>query len=255
MSAGTGTAQGVSLLTRVGRGGTVTMLGLVLFFAFAAGWSAFLLGDQLFNVGALQSMAFQLPELGILSLAMMVALLSGGLNLSIIATANLCALTMAWVLTHYVRRARTASCGVDGRSSPCSLASPSPPPSASSTHALHHRLPRRFADPRNPRHHDTLQGTRDRPDTRQCHLRLPPTRSCSSAMARSGVSVPVAMVIFLALCAPVALLLNKSPFGHKIYMIGSNEKATRFSGVDTRRVVLKIYALSRALLGGRGGAR
>ena len=40
---------------------------------------------------ALQSMAFQMPELGILSLAMMLALLSGGLNLSIIATANLCA--------------------------------------------------------------------------------------------------------------------------------------------------------------------
>ena len=34
-------------------------------------------------------MAFQLPELGLLSLAMMVTLLSGGLNLSIIATANL----------------------------------------------------------------------------------------------------------------------------------------------------------------------
>ena len=33
---------------------------------------------------------------------MMVALLSGGLNLSIIATANLCALTMAWVLTNHV---------------------------------------------------------------------------------------------------------------------------------------------------------
>ena len=30
MSAGTGTAQGVSLLMRIGRGGPVTMLGLVL---------------------------------------------------------------------------------------------------------------------------------------------------------------------------------------------------------------------------------
>jgi simple sugar transport system permease protein len=59
--------------------------------------------------------------------------------------------------------------------------------------------------------------------------------------------VPVAMIIFLALCAPVAVLLNKSPFGHKIYMIGSNEKATRFSGVDTRKVVLKIYVLSSLL--------
>ena len=40
-------------------------------------------------------------------------------------------------------------------------------------------------------------------------------------------------MIFLALCVPMAVLLNKSPFGHKIYMIGSSEKATRYSGVDT----------------------
>ena len=55
------------------------------------------LGDRLFTAAALRSMAYQLPELGILSLAMMVPLLSGGLDLSIIATANLAALTMAFI--------------------------------------------------------------------------------------------------------------------------------------------------------------
>jgi simple sugar transport system permease protein/ribose transport system permease protein len=59
--------------------------------------------------------------------------------------------------------------------------------------------------------------------------------------------VPVALLIFLALCLPMAVLLNKSPFGHKIYMIGSNEKATRYSGVDTRRVLLGVYLLSSLL--------
>ncbi len=59
--------------------------------------------------------------------------------------------------------------------------------------------------------------------------------------------LPVAMIVFLALCAPVALLLNRSPFGHKIYMIGSNEKATRYSGVDTRRATVKVYVLSSLL--------
>ena len=59
--------------------------------------------------------------------------------------------------------------------------------------------------------------------------------------------VPVALLIFLALCVPVAVLLNKSPFGHKIYMIGSSEKATRYSGVDTKRVLLGVYVLSSLL--------
>jgi ribose/xylose/arabinose/galactoside ABC-type transport system permease subunit len=81
----------------MGRVGTAQILSLVVVALVIVFW--LLLGDQLFSVRALQSMAFQLPELGILPLAMMVTLISGGLNLSIISTANLCALAIAWVLT------------------------------------------------------------------------------------------------------------------------------------------------------------
>jgi ribose/xylose/arabinose/galactoside ABC-type transport system permease subunit len=92
--------RSASVLVRLLPGGTVPTLSLVLLALVVV--FGLLLGERIVGVGALQSMAFQLPELGILSLAMMVPLLSGGLNLSIIATANLCALTMAWVLTTYV---------------------------------------------------------------------------------------------------------------------------------------------------------
>ena len=47
-------------------------------------------------------MAFQMPELGILALAMMIPLMSGGLNLAIIATANLSALVMAAIITKMI---------------------------------------------------------------------------------------------------------------------------------------------------------
>src|SRR5215813_7324730 len=80
---------------------TITMLGalvvgaVIVFGALTP--SRFLSGDTV------RAMAFQMPELGILSLAMMVPLMSGGLNLAIIATANLSALVMAGVLTHLVQ--------------------------------------------------------------------------------------------------------------------------------------------------------
>ena len=51
-------------------------------------------------------MMFQLPELGLLALAMVIPLISGGLNLAIIATANQCALLMAWIMTSQFRRRR-----------------------------------------------------------------------------------------------------------------------------------------------------
>ncbi len=43
-------------------------------------------GPGFFKLGNIQSMAFQIPELGMLSLAMMITMLTSGINLSIIAS-------------------------------------------------------------------------------------------------------------------------------------------------------------------------
>ena len=53
------------------------------------------------SVTNFQSIASQMPVLGILALAMAMTMLCGGINLSIIATANACSLVMAWVATSY----------------------------------------------------------------------------------------------------------------------------------------------------------
>ena len=144
------------------------MLSLVLLALVAV--FGLLLGERFFSVGALQSMAFQLPELGILSLAMMVTLLSGGLNLSIIATANLCALTMAWVLTTQVPGAQGFMWG--GWQVIAVLAGIAVAAVDRAHQRLRHRLSRRVADPGDARHDDDVQGPVDRPDARQRHLRL-----------------------------------------------------------------------------------
>lgn len=57
--------------------------------------------DIFWSVSNFQSVASQMPVLGILALAMAVTMLCGGINLSIIATANACSLVMAWVATQY----------------------------------------------------------------------------------------------------------------------------------------------------------
>ncbi|MGD0720894.1 MAG: ABC transporter permease [Roseiarcus sp.] len=241
MSAQTWTRDWPSLLLRIARGGAVPTLSLVLLALLLI--FGLLLGDQLFSVGALQSMAFQLPELGILSLAMMVALLSGGLNLSIIATANLCALTMAWILTTHVPAAHgfmwgawqvvavIAGIGVAAaigvlNGAVIAYLGVSPILATLGTMTMCKGLAIGL--------------------TRGNVISGFPEPIVFLGNGTIG-GVPAALLIFLALCAPVAVLLNRSPFGHKIYMIGSNEKATRFSGVDTRRVVLSVYVASSLL--------
>jgi simple sugar transport system permease protein len=70
-------APALSLRQRmVGFAGSGTVATLILL--LLALWVVFAIaiGDRFFSVNTLQSMAFQMPELGILSLAMMLALLS-----------------------------------------------------------------------------------------------------------------------------------------------------------------------------------
>ncbi len=107
-------AKRTSLADLLGRDPTVTMLGAlialaVIFFGILAP-SRFLSGETL------RAMAFQMPELGILALAMMIPLMSGGLNLAIIATANLSALVMAAILTKMLGTRKPAACRCRGDS-------------------------------------------------------------------------------------------------------------------------------------------
>ena len=55
-------------------------------------------GDRFLSVRNFESMCFQFPELGVLSLAIMISLITGGIDLSIISVANLAGLAAAFIL-------------------------------------------------------------------------------------------------------------------------------------------------------------
>jgi len=227
---------------QVGSGtiGTLAPLLLALWVGFAV-----TIGDRFFSVNTLQSMAFQMPELGILSLAMMLALLSGGLNLSIIATANLTGLTIAFLLTRYIPGTEgIAWVGVQMAALAAGFVvaalvglingfviaylGVSPILATLGTMTLCKGLAIGLT------RGNVISGFPD-----------------PIVFIGNGTvfGVPFALIV-LALCAlPVAIMLNATPFGAKVYMIGSNEKATRYSGVDTRAILLKLYVLSSLLAG------
>lgn len=57
-----------------------------------------------------------------------------------------------------------------------------------------------------------------------------------------GVPWPVIlMIVFFAISF---IILNKTPFGRKIYAIGGNEKASFISGIKVDNIKIKIYAIS-----------
>jgi simple sugar transport system permease protein len=226
----------------LGRGtiGTLALLLLALIAVFGLA-----IGERFFSVNTLQSMAFQMPELGILSLAMMLALLAGGLNLSIIATANLTGLTIAFVLTRFVPGsegvawvgwqvaailAGFAVAGLIGLVNGYVIAylGVSPILATLGTMTLCKGIAIGLT------RGNVISGFPD-----------------PIVFIGNGTvfGVPFAMIVFGLCAVPVAILLNATPFGAKVYMIGSNEKATRYSGVDTRAIILRLYVLSSLLAG------
>ena len=61
------------------------------------------------------------------------------------------------------------------------------------------------------------------------------------------LGIPVPLIVLLAAFALWYLLLSRSRLGFATYMIGSNIEATRYSGVNTKRALSLIYALSGAM--------
>jgi simple sugar transport system permease protein len=221
---------------------TITMLGALIIGAViifgALSPSRFLSGDTL------RAIALQMPELGILSLAMMVPLMSGGLNLAIISTANLSALVMAAILTHLIQ--------------------PSTPPlviAAVIVLALLAGMLTSLVIGFLTGAIVAFFGVHPILVTLGTMTLVKGT----AVLATSGTviggfpsailflgngtlfGIPVSMILLILCAAVVAVISTHAPFGVSVRLIGSNERATRYSGVPTEWVLVGVYVLSSLL--------
>jgi simple sugar transport system permease protein len=202
--------------------------------------------DKFLRAGNIQSMAFQLPELGLFSLAMMITLLTGGINLSVITTANLSSIVTALILTSF-----------------------SDPDSTGGVAALVIVLA-------------TIMGL-------LCSLLLglingfliayidvsPILATLGTMTLYDGLAIaitkgyvisnfpkgflfigngtlfgiPVSLLIFVLCAYIMSVILNRKPYGMSVYMFGSNEVATEFSGINRKSILLKTYLVSGFLSG------
>ena len=61
--------------------------------------------------------------------------------------------------------------------------------------------------------------------------------------------LPMPFVFLIVTAAVIWMVLHRSVYGRYLYAVGRNEEATRFSGVNTRRVVASSYVLAGLLTG------
>jgi len=199
--------------------------------------------ERFLSMANLQSMAFQIPELGLFALAMFVAILSGGINLSIIGAANVAGIAGAVVLKSLVHGHGGVVLAI--------VASIAVILAVSLLVGLINGF---------------LIGYAGVSAILATLATMTVLTGLSITITKGGAisgfpkpflfigngdifGVPMPFIIFIICAAVVALALRKSRLGFNMYMIGSNERATLFSGINNSVVLLKVYLLSGFLSG------
>jgi simple sugar transport system permease protein len=222
--------------TFLSRNGDVLRLAVIAVLVFAV---MGVLRPQLFlSTTNLSSMAFQFPEFAILSLAMMLAMLTGGIDLSIIAVMNLSAILgglflssssldpgLAIAVTVAIMLGTGLVCG-----------------------AVNGLLVSRIDIP-------PILATLG---TSQVFLGFgivltggAAVHGFPEAFAALGTArvlgVPLPLLVFAGIALVVAFALGRTTFGFGLYMFGTNATAARFAGLGTQRLLMATYMASGTL--------
>ncbi|WWR15558.1 ABC transporter permease [Lachnospiraceae bacterium JLR.KK008] len=202
-------------------------------------------GTSMFNGTTLASMGFQLSEVAVLAFGMALCMLLGGIDLSIVAIANLSSLVTAMVLTgKFFDIEKTGSfvtilaavivaitisivCGfLNGVI--ISKFSVSPIVATLSTMTFYTGIAMGITGG------NSIGG-----------YPAAFTKFGSSKLAGIPLVFIVAVIVFVILI----LALDHTKLGHEIHYIGENHTASRFTGIDNEKVIMKVYTLSGLMAG------
>jgi simple sugar transport system permease protein len=207
---------------------------IVLFVAFSI-----LLPGEFFSVRNMQSMAVQFPEYGILAFGIMLAMLTGGIDLSIVGAANLSAIVSALVLTRLS--------GDGGAGVPLVLTIPLAMLAALAVGSVCGLFNGFLISKVGITPILATLGTGSLYTGLSFVITGGPAITTTQlAFIGNGtiLGLPIPVIVFLVMAAVLSVMLNRTTFGFNIYMLGTNPTAARFSGINSYRVLLRTYWLA-----------
>lgn len=216
---------------------TLLLLGvlIVLITFFGATRDTFLTGRSI------TSMAFQLPELGVLSLAMTLPVLTGGINLSVNATSNLAAVVAGFLLVRWLPAEVVAANPVlyvtlafllmllvgllTGIVNGLLVGYVGVPPilATLATMTFFTGISTGLTGGK------TVTGFPD---------------AVSYIGTKTWAGIPIPFILFVLVTILTYVLLFQTTIGFKTRMMGQNPTAAKFSGIDNRKVILWVYVVS-----------
>ena len=202
-------------------------------------------GTSMFNGTTLASMGFQLSEVAVLAFGMALCMLLGSIDLSIVAIANLSSLVTAMVLTGQFFDVEKAGSFVTiliavvvaiTISVLCGLLngviiskfSVSPIVATLSTMTFYSGIAMGITGG------NSIGGY-------------------PSAFIKFGngmfAGIPIVFIVAVIVFVLLILALDHTKLGHEIHYIGENHTASRFTGIDNEKVIMKVYTLSGLMAG------
>lgn len=197
-------------------------------------------GTKFVTVRNLRSMSYQLPIIGLLAIGMMVSELSGGINLSIIANANL-----NGVVIYLVLNAITGGSMQDANLMQVFIAIIAGFGVSTVIGFVNGLLIARLNIPAMLSTLGTmtlLQGINLVLTKGYTISGFPDSLIFIGNGSIAGIPVPI--LVFILVVIVTHFILNKSAFGLRLYMTGANRTACHYSNVNTTKVIIKEYILS-----------
>lgn len=226
----------------IDRYGDLSLLFLIMLSVFL--FMAIINPSVFLSKGMMLSIAYQFPILGLLTLAMMFAMVSGGIDLSVVSTANLSAIVAAMVMVHFVPADATM-----GASVPyillgivCAIAI------GFLAGLFNGVLVSLVGIPAIIVTLGTMQlfmGIALVLTKGSSIVGLPPAFSQVGTGTIFGIPFP--LIIFIIFIIFSYIILNLRDYGLKLQMTGSNPVAATFSGIHVTSITIKAYIISGVL--------
>ncbi len=191
----------------------------------------------------MQSMAFQASEIGILSLAIMVSMVSGGIDLSIVSTANLAGILAGLVLTGIVP--------------------PNPNPGQVALGLTLAILVALIAGFLCGTFNGFLVAVMGMPPILATLGTLLIYKGIGTGISKGSTifgiqesqfigngtifSIPFPLILLIVIAIIISIILTRTRYGVRLYMLGTNPTASRFSGINNTQILIRTYIMSGLL--------
>ncbi|MGO1235523.1 MAG: ABC transporter permease [Microbacterium gubbeenense] len=213
----------------------VVLVALLAFFAIVK-WPNFS------SVATWQSMAMQFPEFGLLALGVMLTMVLGGIDLSVVGTANMTAIATAMLMLKIAPEGSASSTGylALGAGVAFSLVVGAVAGAINGFLVAKVKIPAILVTLGT---FELYTGIALVISGGKPISGMPPEYAYVMG-SRIASYIPMVLIIFVIGAVIVWYLMNRTAFGTKLYMLGSNETAANFTGLKTTSLIVRTYTIS-----------